>query len=112
MHTLKQQTNLVRRSFLVTGKWAMRKYRTIGNMKTGARKFTSVSIPADTYEMLTTLAEENHRSLAGQITYLVSKNYELELAGGHVGFPSADARDGFNHAMDREERKDMKESKE
>ena len=81
----------------MTGKWAMRKYRTIGNMKTGARKFTSVSIPADTYEMLTTLAEENHRSLAGQITYLVSKNYELELAGG-----------GFNHAMDREERKDMK----
>lgn len=80
-------------------------------MKTGTRKFTSVSIPAGTYEMLTTLAEENHRSLAGQITYLVTKNFEFEMADGHVGFPSEEARDGFENAMAREERRDMKDSK-
>jgi len=94
---------------LVPSKWT---YKTISNMDTGPRKYTSVSLPLNTYKMVAELAEANQRSLAGQITYSVQPDYD-ELVGGdanlkHMGFPDQESRDAFERAMDREERKDLK----
>ena len=84
-------------------------------MDTGPRKYTSVSLPLNTYKMVAELAEANQRSLAGQITYSVQPDYD-ELVGRQeslkrLGFPdqeSFDSFDAFERAMDREERKDLK----
>ena len=90
-------------------KWT---YKTISNMDTGPRKYTSVSLPLNTYKMVAELAKRNQRSLAGQITYSVQPDYD-ELVGGdanlkYMGFPDQESRDAFERAMDREERKDSK----
>ena len=90
-------------------KWT---HKTISNMDTGPRKYTSVSLPLNTYKMVAELAEANQRSLAGQITYSVQPDYD-DLVGGQeslkrLGFPDQESFDAFERAMDREERKDLK----
>jgi len=85
--TVKQQKKSFTWRRLVPSKWT---YKTISNMDTGSRKYTSVSLPLDTYKMVAELAEANQRSLAGQITYSVQPDYDdllYDLETRRVSFP-------------------------